>query len=204
MRLQHQHSGLTYRNISFEIRQHIRNECLLEQHYLCAYCCKAVDQSSSHNDHLIPQSQNASKSLDFNNIVASCETPAQCGKFRGARSLPLTPLMAACEEELRFYISGKVKGLTERARLTVTVLNLGDTRRNNRRLIETRKQLIGALIYQYGSGPHDIELLDAELLEGLIGELQKPVAGRLEAYAPALVNVLRNIKYSLFKEMKSI
>ncbi len=59
-------------------------------------------------------------------IVASCNTPNQCGDAHKSQHLPLTPLMTECETELRFKISGRVEGLSDRAADTIRVLNLGD------------------------------------------------------------------------------
>ena len=119
------------------VRAKIRDYALNEQFYLCAYCCQQIKEiNACHNEHLEAQKLNPKCTLDFSNIVASCNTPNQCGDAHKSQHLPLTPLMTECETELRFKISGRVEGLTDRAAVTIRVLNLGDDEKNNRALIE--------------------------------------------------------------------
>jgi hypothetical protein len=122
--------------------------------------------------------------------VASCNTPNQCGDAHESQILPLTPLMAECEIELRFKISGRVEGLTDRSTTMIQVLNLGDQEKNNRALIEKRKQLSNALLWANGINP-DEGLEDEELLKMLIDELLQPQTGQLEPFAPVVINILQ-------------
>lgn len=101
--------------------------------------------------------------------------------------------MPECETELRFMLSGRVKGKTPRATDAIRVLNLGDHEENNKALIEKRKNLVEQLIWRKaGNGPEDLSIEDPEILEMLIDDLSQPVDGRLEGFAPVLVNILRN------------
>ena len=183
-----------YNQLDKDIRQIIRKHALEEQSYLCAYCCQKIeDVDACHNEHIEPQNLNPKRTFDFANIVASCNTPNQCGKAYKSQSLPLTPLMTECETELRFKISGRVEGLSDRATTTIQVLNLGDHERNNRALIEKRKQLSNALLLTNGVDPNEgLELEDEELLKLLIVELAHPQHGLLEPFAPVVINILRS------------
>lgn len=109
-----------------------------------------------------------------------------------AKSQPfeLTPLMNECETELKFKISGRVEGLTPRAIESIKVLNLGDTEQNNRSLIEKRKQLSHSVLLTNGINPDD-GIDDDELIEMLVADIECPKDGKLEAYAPVVVNILR-------------
>jgi hypothetical protein len=138
-----------------------------------------------------PQKQNPRRTLDFSNIVASCNTPNQCGSAHQSQQLPLTPLMAECEVELRFKISGRVEGVSDRATATIRVLNLGDHETNNRALIEKRKQLSNALLWTNEVDPNK-GLEDDELLKVLIDELDQPREGLLEPFAPVVINILKS------------
>ncbi|MEN8215065.1 MAG: hypothetical protein ABFS56_01540 [Pseudomonadota bacterium] len=60
-------------------RQAIRDSCLEEQYYLCAYCCQRIDDKNSHNEHIQAQSVAPNQMLNFHNIVASCNQSKQCG-----------------------------------------------------------------------------------------------------------------------------
>ncbi|MDJ0620644.1 MAG: hypothetical protein QNJ63_28575 [Calothrix sp. MO_192.B10] len=99
--------------------------------------------------------------------------------------------MMECETELRFKISGRVEGLSDRATITIQVLNLGDDEKNNRALIEKRKQLSNVLLLANGVDT-DEGLEDEELLEMLIDDLAQPQNDHLEPFAPVVINILRN------------
>jgi uncharacterized protein (TIGR02646 family) len=181
-----------YHQLTEDIRRTIREHALAEQFYLCAYCCQRIqDIDACHNEHVEAQNLNPGRTLDFSNIVASCNTSNQCGDAHKSQHLPLTPLMTECETELRFKISGRVEGLSDRAIVTIQVLNLGDQEKSNRALIEKRKQLSNALLWTNGINP-DEGLEDEELLEMLIGELLQPQQGQLESFSPVVINILRS------------
>jgi hypothetical protein len=100
-------------------------------------------------------------------------------------------LMPECETELQFKISGRVEGLSDRATTTIQVLNLGDQEKNNRALIEKRKQLAAALLWTNGIDPTE-GLEDEQLLKILIDDLADPQNGQLDAFAPVIINILRS------------
>ncbi|MFM4716702.1 hypothetical protein ACEUD2_15475 [Aeromonas veronii] len=191
------HPLARYPDVSDAERQEIRHTCAAEQFYLCAYCCQRISGTNQDtmNEHVEAQDRAPNRTLDFSNLVASCTTPKQCDAAHGAQPLPLTPLMPECETELRFKLSGRVDGLTERARETIRVLNLGDSEQNNKALVAKRKQLVDSLIWTH-YGPNQQHLLqeeDSELLQMLIDDLNQPRQGKLEPFAPVLVNILRSL-----------
>ena len=181
-----------YRDLESDIRQNIRDFSLKEQFYICAYCCQRIKNTDDcHNEHLEAQSVNPKRTLDFTNIVASCETQNQCGKAHKSQFLPLTPLMAECETEIRFKISGRAEGLSDRATATIQILNLGDHERHNKKLIEKRKQLSNVLLWTNDINPNE-GLEDDQLLERLIDELVQPQQGQMEPFTPVVINLLRS------------
>ncbi|ACT08916.1 conserved hypothetical protein [Dickeya chrysanthemi Ech1591] len=178
-----------YDDLTETERQDIRDACVKEQFYLCAYCCKPIsgDNSDTMNEHVQARKLAPRRSLDFTNIVASCTTPNQCDAAHGSQPFSLTPLMAECETELQFMISGRVEGKTARAQGAIKVLNLGDHETNNKKLIEVRKQLVSILLWlKYAD-----ELEKDELIQLQIADLSTPQNGRLEPYAPVLINILK-------------
>ncbi|MNE83150.1 hypothetical protein D3C80_1799410 [compost metagenome] len=102
----------------------------------------------------------------------------------------LTPIMIECESELKFRLSGRVEGVTHRAQETIRVLNLGDHERNNKSLVEKRKQLAHWLMLENGVDP-DSPLEDDELLQCVIDDLNTPTDGKLPPFAPVVANILR-------------
>jgi len=185
-----------YQDLDAEVRQEVRAACVSEQFHLCAYCCQRISVERSVNEHLQARAIAPQRDLDFNNIVASCDTKDQCDAAHKSQLLPLTPLMDECEMELKFKFSGRVEGVTERARETIHVLNLGDESRNNRALIGKRKRLVDGLLWKQGVSLQELEsgeMEDDELLMLLIDDLQTPSEdGKLEPFAPVTVNLLRS------------
>nr|WP_232965686.1 MULTISPECIES: retron system putative HNH endonuclease [Pseudomonas] len=172
-------------------RASIREACVEEQHGLCAHCCHEITPDTAHNEHIQAREIAPNRTLDFSNIVASCNRSKQCGKAHEHQALPLNSLMDECETELKFYISGRVEGLTPRATTAIRVLNLGDSHQNNRTLINARKSLVEALLYQGGV---ELELENIELLTLLLEELSVPDANnRLKPFSPVLINVIHHL-----------
>ena len=97
--------------------------------------------------------------------------------------------MPECETELRFRLSGKVEGITERATETIKVLAL-----DTPAIRDERKQLVDSLLYGSGMPPDDLQPPDDELLNILISDLQQPdEAGQLPPFSPVLINIIRQL-----------
>ena len=195
----------TYQDLSHIERQDIRTCCLQEQFYLCAYCSQALTGESNGcmNEHVQAREIAPNRSVDFTNIVASCITAKQCDKAHGSQPLPLTPFMDECESELKFKISGRVEGLTPRAIETIRVLNLGDTEKNNKALIDKRKQLSQVLLWTNGINPDD-GLDDDELIKMAINDINQPQSGKLDAFTPVVTNILRGwLRKSVAKPLRA-
>ncbi|MFK3774239.1 TIGR02646 family protein [Pseudomonas sp. NPDC089406] len=185
--------GKHYNDLDHLVRAAIRQSCTIEQLYLCAYCCAEItgEQPGTMNEHLQCRDKNRPLSLAFDNIVASCTTPGQCDAAKGNHPLPVTPLMHECETELKFLISGRVKGLSAKAVQTIAVLNLGDHEDHNKQLVEKRRQLSHWLLQENGLDPNS-PLEDDELLLSVIDDLNRPEQGRLKPFAPAVVSILKS------------
>ena len=125
--------GSSYSDVTPGVREGIRTACADEQFYLCAYCGQKISGTSADtvNEHVEAQRIAPTRTVDFSNIVASCNTKKQCDSAHGSQQLPLTPLMGKCETELSYGIDGCVAGLTDRAKTTIEVLNLGSSLNNN-------------------------------------------------------------------------
>lgn len=177
-----------YNELERIIRYAIRSACVSEQFGLCAFCCAPIKpEKDSHNAHLKSQDQFPQYSLEWDNIVASCNALKSCGKYQKNICPPLSPLMEECESELQFSITGKVVGLTERADSTIRILNL-----NSPALIDRRKKAIIAFLYlnEYYPPEEDPLSWDAEILEALMEECTTPDDnGNLAPYAPILKNI---------------
>lgn len=181
--------GKSYADLSAKERQIVRMACLKEQHYLCAFCCRPVKLEQGRNAHLRSQFKFPVEALNWSNIVASCDTADTCDTFQKRAELPLTPLMKECETELRFYQSGKVEGLTPRAKKTIAALNL-----NCPSLRQRRARAIKDFLYdgEYFPPEEDVAQWDMELWADIINTCCRPdTQGRLAPYAPVLENIGR-------------
>lgn len=197
-----------YQDVEHDIRVAIRESCAKEQFYLCAYCCQELSggRQDTNNEHIVPQSNAPNLSLDFMNIVASCNggSVRHCNNARGNKILELTPLMDECETEIEYLLSGEVRGTTERAYEAVDVLNLGVSYEANPKLVMLRKQVVDAVLYDVGLknnddtelGSDDVSgLEDEDILTILTEELATykfPDNGKLPSFAPVIINVLKS------------
>ncbi|MBF0625498.1 MAG: TIGR02646 family protein [Magnetococcales bacterium] len=173
---------LTGRNV----RRAIRCAALAEQGCLCAYCCARIDGSTSHNEHVVPQSADRSRTTDFTNIVASCNARNQCGDAHKNQQLPLTPLNTRCKTDLQYFLSGRVKGTTQDAKETIRILKL-----DGRSLRGIRKSMVDTLIYVPSETLEGLHLLDDDLLEILRDDMQRDGdEGCLSPYGPILANII--------------
>ena len=130
-----------------ELRLHM----LEIQGYLCAYCCAAITEKNSHNEHIKPKAGNRypKLSMDYGNMVVSCTTEGSenmstCGAHKGDRyneALFVSPLADDCTEHFRFEQDGRIVGLTEAGSYTIDLLNL-----NAYRLVSCRKAQMDVLI----------------------------------------------------------
>ena len=188
-RWKRQNPQRAYGQLSEEIRREIHQYLLDNQFNLCAYCCDRIQSiNDCHNEHLEAKQSKPNRDLDFTNLVASCNTKNQCGNAHGTASLPITPLQEACETELAYQLSGRVKGLTNQATETLAILNL-----NNKSLIEKRKQITHCILWGNNLNPTTIQLTATNLLGKLANDLAMPKDGKLEAFSPVVVNVLRQL-----------
>lgn len=102
--------------------------------------------------------------------------------------------MDECETELKFYLSGRVEGLSPRAITSIQVLNLGDSREKNRALFNDRRDIINALLFNSRMDGSDLTIENIDLLIILEEELQQPDENRqLKPFSPVLINVIRQI-----------
>lgn len=184
--------GLKYidlANGNENVRIDIRESCVNEQFFLCAYCCDRITATSSHNEHIIPQNSvlGENLTLDYNNIVASCQSNNNCGHKKDNNLINLTPLMIECENEIIFQLNGRMSHTTPRAQETINILNL-----RNRGLENKRKQVIDIILFEYVEDLNNLNLEENYYLELIIEELSEvDISGKLEAFSPIIINVLR-------------
>lgn len=119
----------TYESKEFDEYRTPLNFCLRkEQKGLCAYCCTRIETEKAHNEHIEPQhpGKHAShRSLDYTNIVASCNNPKTCGSKKGNSydaDQFISPLDERCENIFTYYPDGLMEG----NQYTIDLLNLNE------------------------------------------------------------------------------
>jgi uncharacterized protein (TIGR02646 family) len=189
------HPTKPYRELDAETRRNLRQSLLDEQYHLCAYCTCQIHNDNSHIDHVEPKGGSyaqQNKQLNYDNLVASCNRKHICGDKKAASIIPVTPLISACETELVFYITGRVKAkeACKDADKTLNILGLKD--QATPWLKRERQAAIEALLFQYTDGNNsELYLEDEEILQLMKQELLEPNdQGALEAYTPVLINIL--------------
>ena len=130
-----------------DLRKKIREYMIDNQHGLCAYCCREIDDKHSLNEHIAPQQQYPDRTMDYENLVACCNAdPDTCEKRKKNKYDPdlfISPLQKNCEEHFSFSFDGTIRGITPQGKYTVGLLNL-----NSYRLQQARRaHLITALNY---------------------------------------------------------
>ena len=182
-----QSRGRHYKDLTQKERRTIRKYCRAEQKGLCAFCCAPVTENNGRNAHILCQARHPHKSLDWNNIVTSCETAEHCDTYQGGEDIPLTPLMPECETELLFKMSGRVEALTPKAQRTLEVLNLDCPGLQRKRKFALESMLLSLEFHPV----EDIPEWDEELIQCVIAECDKDKDGILFPYAPVIANIVR-------------
>lgn len=121
--------GKTYNSKEFhQFRIPLNDFLRKEQKGLCAYCCARIKEKESHNEHIEPQHPGmyaSCASLDYQNIVASCNHIKTCGTKKGNdydKDRFVSPLDENCEEVFTYYADGSMEGDS----YTIDLLNLND------------------------------------------------------------------------------
>lgn len=176
-----------------QIRPRIRQICLEEQAFLCAYCCRRIGTKDHDcmNEHILPRQHYPQSSLDFNNIVASCTTKGCCDDAKKNQEIAISPLSSRCETDFKFNISGTIIGLTEDAKQTIHVLKLGHSLQQNQKIVDMRRQAIANFLFSQGAGG-DEPIEDDELLNLLIEDLKRLTDHSLEPFAPVIIKALQS------------
>ncbi len=174
-------------------RKAVHSSLLSEQGYICCYCCKSVDQSNSHIEHLDPQSKtDAELSVEYTNMLASCgrdtnkpgyRWPEYCGNKKGDLAIGVSPLQANCEEFFNYSSIGEILPANnlddpKDAQTTIDVLGL-----NHYDLMQGRIQALEAL-----QGIMTQE--EAELLAQVCQQMN--AQGRYQPFCNAVLYFLKN------------
>ena len=115
-----------------ELKSAIKDELISEQFGLCCYCCKEIQHDKSHIEHFRPQVSFSEKTVDYENIHASCNGSKgqnnHCGHKKGQwfdELLTVSPLEQDCESLFEYNINGDIIPTNENERAKKTINKLG-------------------------------------------------------------------------------
>lgn len=178
-----------YKSLSNPEKGAVHISLLSEQGYICCYCCKKVEQSNSHIEHLAPQSKtDLELSVDYTNMLASCgrdpDWPEYCGNKKKNLAIGVSPLQANCEEFFNYSSTGEILPTAnnlahqKNAQTTIEVLGL-----NHYDLMQGRIQALEAL-------QGIMTQQEAELLAQVCQQMN--AQGRYQPFCNAVLYFLKN------------
>jgi uncharacterized protein (TIGR02646 family) len=150
--IESQTPNCTYENLKNPQKRYLHEALLQEQGYLCCYCKMQIERQDSHIEHVKPQNPYTELSLDYFNMLASCQgenTPPlkksiHCGQKKGNELLTISPLDLNCTEFFRYTEAGEIvpdqHRNDEAAKNAIDILGL-----NIDKLIRLRKSAIDGL-----------------------------------------------------------
>lgn len=154
----------------YKLKRSLREHLIETQRGLCGYCCRAISMSDSHNEHIKPQDSFDQLSMDYENLIASCNTGDTCGRIKGNKfdERFISPLDNDCERHFKYALDGTIIGVTESGRITIDLLNL-----NSYALKAMRRSVLRscqgwrdkALVEQYYHGSLDCPAAGLDIIE---------------------------------------
>ncbi len=163
--------------VEYYSKEELRDVLLEEQGETCCYCEMLVSNHPliAKIEHIEPREGDTQteRIFDFYNLAISCNggekdpkpKELHCDAEKGDKPIQLSPLDQRCETEITFTIAGKIIGLTEDAKQTISILNLDIPKLNN-----LREQAIAGYIY---TDKDKTEYISIEDCTPLIAKLQQ-------------------------------
>lgn len=189
-----QKNGKHFDELNTDEKNELRESLLKEQHYICAYCMKAIsnDRALVKVEHYIPQSDDFDYEMEYKNLLAVCygnEGMAYehqtCDTRKGDKLLKIDPQKSSDMETIYYSRDGKIHSRNDNydAELN-TVLNL-----NYSLLVENRKTVLDKFLKNLDkkySGKHlkkkDWKKIEEVFCHKLYGENADPYCGIIWEY----------------------
>ncbi len=151
-----------FESLSGEPKRALKTRLLEDQGYICCYCgCRIADDEHTKIEHIKCQDRYSALSLDFYNMLASCDGgeldrnfkvrprhKCHCDAKKENEDIPVSPLDSGIEGLLTYFDDGTVKGTGAGEKLVQTLgLNVDY-------LVSRRKNIISEYI---DNEPEDLE-----------------------------------------------
>ena len=162
----------TYEYLSNPEKKEVKDSLMKEQGYICCYCERRLTDEDSHIEHFNPQSNNAVDTLDYINMLCSCQNKLKkgesrhCGNSKGNwfdKDFLISPLDSNCERRFAYTADGKIqpsKKSDDAVKITIEKLKLDIEKLN-----ESRKKAIEPFL--------DEDLDGSDFLDFVNGYLKK-------------------------------
>ncbi|MDF5707337.1 MAG: TIGR02646 family protein [Nostoc sp. S4] len=149
----------------------VHDALLKEQGYSCCYCGMRITRETSHIEHLKPRSTYPSLSLEYKNLIASCQgeseepppVPVHCGhkkKYWYDENLMVSPLEITCADFFQYPASGEILPIDNPAKKAAAETTIEKLALNISKLQNMRKLAIdAALLATDGLTEAEIQLL---------------------------------------------
>lgn len=153
-------------------KKEVKESLMKEQGYICCYCERRLTDEDSHIEHFNPQSNEPGATLDYSNMLCSCQDqlkkgePRHCGVSKDNwfdEGLLISPLDSNCGGRFAYTADGKIQPANEfdnAATMTIEKLKLDIGILN-----DFRKKAIEPFLYD--------GLDDSDFLEFVNGYLKK-------------------------------
>lgn len=187
----------TYDNLD---KAPVRDALTREQGFLCCYCGArvGVKKDDCHIEHLVPQSVDPARALDYRNILASCQGrdikppphPKHCGHKRGTNLLEVTPLQTDCATYFVFSSSGELRespepGKSAPAQRTIQALGLGIEKLRAARAAAITEAIASLDVLPEETHQAYLQSFDVPDAKGHLAEFSFAIQAVLRAYLPA-------------------
>ncbi len=181
-----------YRDMPGEIKNSIKSALMREQGFICCYCESRLTVENSHIEHFKPQSDPEVDSLDFDNMLCSCQNqskrgePLHCGHRKGDwfhSELLISPLDPNCEDLFSFTGDGKILPRNKNDQKAVETIGRLDL--NIPKLVDMRAKAIEPFLDE-GLSPQEFRRL-------VIGYLKIDKSGAFGAYWTTIDYLFREL-----------
>ena len=124
----------TYSSMGSSLKNCVKDSLMQEQGFICCYCERRLTVEDSHIEHFKPQSDDSVDSLDYSNLLCSCQNrlnqgePRHCGNLKGDWfdiNLLISPLDPDCENPFSFKGDGRIEPVDSDDAAVETIKNLG-------------------------------------------------------------------------------
>jgi uncharacterized protein (TIGR02646 family) len=177
-------------------RGELRQALSQEQGYICCYCCQELDPRNSHIEHFRPQESYAHLSLDYRNLLVSCQgrlqkkEPRRCGMAKDTwfdENLMVSPLSKDCEGFFEYTLAGEILATEDPAKQQAAQETIDRLNLNDLKLQADRKAAFDEFL-------QDLSVEDAaKLLKDLA---ETDANGHYQPFCPALTYLLK-LEYTI-------